>query len=342
MKSLSGIQSRFLNQVILLVLLALPLSIQALDTVNQSLLDHVKKYPRSSDIKLPNLVPKLISIAASASEKAEVLFYWISQNIVYDIAGLQSGNYIMTVAETIKQGKGICHNYAQLYQAMCQAAGLECHYIGGYAKGYGYAADEPLKEINHAWNAVKIEGEYLFVDATFGSGYVKSEEGQIKYYSEIRIKEVLEKVGRFSTTHLPASPVWQLLEYPISVQRFQAYDSFEEMKINDGTPVDYQSDLDYYLSFSADWQKVLFAKETYRFNPTEENNWWLGVAYWAYADKLAGRRYSSRRLNKSLSAYQSAIDCFNTVDTRQEEAQEEILKIRHNMKQVRRRLAQKR
>jgi hypothetical protein len=325
----------------LLILLVLPHTVGALDTINQILLDHAKTYPRTDDTELMTLVPQLISPANTEAEKAEVLFYWISQNIVYDVSGLLSGDYITTVQETIRQGKGICHNYAKLYQEMCRLAGLECHYIGGYAKGYSYDPKQAFKEINHAWNAVKIDTAYLFVDATWGSGTVGVAAGKMTYTLRLNVKQVLEGPGAFSAKHLPGNPVWQLVERPISLQRFQAYETFEEMQLQEIPPISYLDSLNQFLSLDTQWRKVITAHQTYRFNPTEENTWWLGSAYWGYGDHLSEGGYNATRLRKSLSSYLSAIACFKTIKMRYEAAQQEIEKIRHNIKQVRSRLEYK-
>ena len=78
--------------------------------------------------------------------------------------------------------------------------------------------------------------------------------------------------------------------------------------------------------------------ETYEFNPTEENTWWLGVAYWAYGEHLSQGSYNTARLRKSVSSYLSAIACFKTIKMRYEAAQQEIQKLRQNIRHVRWRL----
>lgn len=54
---------------------------------------------------------------------------------------------------TIKGGKADCEGYADLFYLLSSLAGLETRYIVGALDGTG-----------HAWNAVKLDGEWYFVD----------------------------------------------------------------------------------------------------------------------------------------------------------------------------------
>lgn len=65
-------------------------------------------------------------------------------------------------------GFAVCAEYADLYQTMCQAVGIECEIASGIT---GNTA--------HAWNAVYIDGKEYFVDSTWnsttGNAYLMSE-----------------------------------------------------------------------------------------------------------------------------------------------------------------------
>jgi transglutaminase/protease-like cytokinesis protein 3 len=45
--------------------------------------------------------------------------------------------------------------------------GFTSHYIVGYSKGEGYKHGESIWKDDHAWNAVKIMGEYFLFDVTW-------------------------------------------------------------------------------------------------------------------------------------------------------------------------------
>lgn len=57
-------------------------------------------------------------------------------------------------------GKAVCGGYAQAYALLAKAVGLEVYYVEGMV---GYNGEE----IIHAWNRVKIDGQWLVVDTTW-------------------------------------------------------------------------------------------------------------------------------------------------------------------------------
>lgn len=54
-----------------------------------------------------------------------------------------------------QMGKGVCETYAKTYQYLCRLNGLECQIVTGF------------NGENHAWNVVKIDGNWYGVDCTF-------------------------------------------------------------------------------------------------------------------------------------------------------------------------------
>ncbi|RSX53271.1 transglutaminase [Bifidobacterium goeldii] len=55
-------------------------------------------------------------------------------------------------------GKGVCMSYAYGYQALAKAAGLDTRVVSGYVSN---------AKSGHAWNYVKIDGQWLLIDATW-------------------------------------------------------------------------------------------------------------------------------------------------------------------------------
>jgi transglutaminase/protease-like cytokinesis protein 3 len=104
----------------------------------------------------------------SATDKARAIFTWFHHNMDYDVASFVNhlGGVAIapsTPAESILSGVGVCAGYAGSYAAIATAAGLECTVVNGHGKGVGYRdwqAGEPVPayDMNHAWNAVRIDG----------------------------------------------------------------------------------------------------------------------------------------------------------------------------------------
>lgn len=54
-------------------------------------------------------------------------------------------------------------------------AGLPVKVISGFSKGYGYSAENPFTPMtttDHAWNVVRVDGHWQFVECTWGAGYL--------------------------------------------------------------------------------------------------------------------------------------------------------------------------
>ena len=99
--------------------------------------------------------------------------------------------------------------------------------ISGFAKGYGHSAEQQLTtrhQTNHAWNAVFIRGSWFLLDATWGAGHLDSSN---QYYAVFDDFYFLPDPRQFVYSHFPymnnnlvESMKWQLLESPVSLERF--------------------------------------------------------------------------------------------------------------------------
>lgn len=94
-------------------------------------------------------------------ERAKMLALhdWLVMNCEYDLAladnsALDGSQPAFTAAGALVDGSAVCMGYARAYQMLCTAAGIETYFI----------VSEPM---NHAWNAVQLDGELLFVDCTY-------------------------------------------------------------------------------------------------------------------------------------------------------------------------------
>jgi transglutaminase/protease-like cytokinesis protein 3 len=94
-----------------------------------------------------------------------IIFYWITCNIEYDTVSYFSKNYSnQSPASVLQSKKGVCAGYANIYQYLCDQLNISCEKINGYSKGYGFDDHEDaLKEIDHVWNAIKIDHHWYLI-----------------------------------------------------------------------------------------------------------------------------------------------------------------------------------
>ncbi|MCQ2817075.1 MAG: hypothetical protein MJ252_07405 [archaeon] len=155
----------------------------------------------------------------SEGEKAWFIYVWISQNIDYNIEGINEGNASVDERENFKTGLAISYGYSKLFKSLGEALGLEVESIQGYSKSTGYYPGKIFEgqKPDHSWNAVKIHGRFYLIDATWGTGKI-SQKKYIKEFSPIWFCMSSEQ---FIRTHFPTEQKWQLIKNPISLQQFQ-------------------------------------------------------------------------------------------------------------------------
>ena len=69
----------------------------------------------------------------------------------------------------LRRRKAVCSGYAALFEHLAREAGLEAVTIRGHSKGF-MAGTHQDSELNHAWNAVKIEGQWRLLTAPGAPG----------------------------------------------------------------------------------------------------------------------------------------------------------------------------
>lgn len=170
---------------------------------------------------LENLVRELTAASTTGFDQARVIHDWIAMNIAYDCAACAGTAPTVTdPMAVIQRGASVCQGYSNVFQLMCNRAGLDCVVVSGYARGVGYDPfrdSDPPYDSNHAWNAVHIDGRWYLVDCTWDAGHVDSAMVFERRYSN---EYLFADPEGFLHTHFPGASVWQLLGRPISYQEF--------------------------------------------------------------------------------------------------------------------------
>ncbi|XP_071136666.1 kyphoscoliosis peptidase-like [Mytilus edulis] len=192
--------------------------------------EHARQAPTSVEESIETLAKYLAKPAKNDIEVVRALYVWICENIRYDTNAYFGGN----LSSLDTSGKGVltskssvCAGYANLFESLCQALGISCKKISGYAKGYGHKPGDVItfnQKTNHAWNAVRLEGVWRFIETTWGAGHVDKNQEFIKEFNNYSF---LTSPENFIFDHFPyfgnnieESEQWQLLEKPISIEEY--------------------------------------------------------------------------------------------------------------------------
>ena len=147
--------------------------------------------------------------------KARAVFYWIANNISYDWDAYTSGliktswDYKKDALQTFGDRKGVCDHYSSLFQYMLEQCGLEAMKISGYSKIWPDARVNTLRT-DHAWNAVKINGNWKLMDVTWAS----EDDGDMEYFWFDTPPE------KFIYSHLPSDTAYQFLKNKITLNEY--------------------------------------------------------------------------------------------------------------------------
>ena len=154
------------------------------------------------------------------AEKARAIYIWITHNIHYDMAQINSNKRYASslefIDEVLVNRKGVCQHYAELFRAMAQSVGIKSYLISGYTKD----AEGKIASLSHAWNAIEIDAKFYLIDATWAAGH----ELNGKYVHKFRDEYFMKSPHEFMKTHMPFDPIWQFSNNPINNKEFVAND----------------------------------------------------------------------------------------------------------------------
>lgn len=105
--------------------------------------------------------------AGSDFQKVVYIHDWLCSRVSYSEANANGSFAIGTIAN----GKAVCAGYSYAFQFLCQQLGLECSYIYDY----------PVT-VQHAWNKVKVDRQWFYVDTTWDDGAIVGSIPTYKYF----------------------------------------------------------------------------------------------------------------------------------------------------------------
>lgn len=160
-------------------------------------------------------------------DKTRAIYSWITQNISYDYKLFNKGQksfaiksknkteyelkkqkiYDDVVQKVLRKRKGICSGYSLLFKKMSDIAGIKSLYIDGYVKTK-MAQVGKLGILDHAWNAVIIDGESHFLDLTWASGFCESgKKGKLINFTKKKNDFYwFTDTEKFTIDHFPKNP----------------------------------------------------------------------------------------------------------------------------------------
>lgn len=253
-------------------LLSLGLNAQA---ASDSQLDNLARtLPVEQGTSVEDVVKNLIHPDYTDQEKARILAAFVTYQIQKNGYALREAKKasmnnreakIVPTGDILKTRLGTAFDYAELYQQLCTAAGLKAVVIHGYAganvrqpnrrnpkleivkhalQQNGVIPNYDMQKYESAWNAVRINNQWILVDTYWMSGrdkafvgrdmkdardmnrFLKQRERHQPNLRELTRNKSIDNdffnanPRTFVKTHYPFDDAWQLLPVPVTLSSF--------------------------------------------------------------------------------------------------------------------------
>lgn len=185
----------------------------------------------------------LCSGLQTEEEKARAIFSWLAHHITYDLEAARSSRperiMYRTRAElerllerrkqermriALRDRKGVCVDYSELFVAMCAAVGLKAGIVDGYVVHHPDKMGQQPLTSNHAWNWVSIDDHKRLVDVTYAAGATDWSGSAFRQKYDSVWFDVPPSI--MIQTHYPENASEQFLSQPVSGKAFAAQPFF--------------------------------------------------------------------------------------------------------------------
>ncbi|HEY5407860.1 MAG TPA: transglutaminase domain-containing protein [Ginsengibacter sp.] len=145
------------------------------------------------------------------NKKVRAAYVWVISHIKYSTDSIhrvilnEDRDQLVTFA--LRRRKGVCENFAAIFDDICRKAGLRSFAVEGYTR-----QNNSVDKLSHAWNIVFTGNKWSLYDPTWDAGPPGYEPSNIKYF------QVSPSV--FIQSHIPFDPMFQLLNYPVNYREF--------------------------------------------------------------------------------------------------------------------------
>lgn len=141
------------------------------------------------ELQIDGVVAEILSgigDQASDYEKAKYVFEYLASEVSYETGASNNQNIISVFLNKAT----VCQGYACATQYLLEQLGIQAAVVTGTANGE-----------SHAWNLVRLDGAYYYIDTTWGNSTYQSEETDMGKYVNYNYFAV--STAELERTHTP-------------------------------------------------------------------------------------------------------------------------------------------
>lgn len=171
-------------------------------------------YILNSNYNYINVANTITEGCSTNYEKICAIYKWICDNIEYDIS-----YSIYDADNCFDNRRGVCQAYCNLFYHIAKSIGIETEIVSGKAKNYNGKS----RDNGHSWIFAYIDSDYgILLDPTWGAGSVGddgfSKSADCWVWFNVDPKWMI-------LSHFPDDESYQLLDDPISIEKFYSMPS---------------------------------------------------------------------------------------------------------------------
>jgi len=173
---------RFAVATILLALSMVAGASAQLRTSNYRSIDSLaSRIAASPNVTVNSAVRSLAELCKTDVQRARAAYSFTASYLLYSPTEVASEPLTPDAPlSSVFGGKGMCGEYAALFNAVAAGLGLESVTVIGVAKGDGYLVGDSANNFGHAWNAVQVDGQWRLLDCAWGSGLLAPPDGGVQ------------------------------------------------------------------------------------------------------------------------------------------------------------------
>lgn len=145
-----------------------------------------------------NWVKKNIKSNMSDEQKVKTIHDFMVTNFNYNFGdeNEKSGGHSIYIPSSLIYGEGgVCQAYSTLFYKMAKESGLEAQFIAGVSKNNYYSGP-------HAWNMVKIDGDWYHIDVTWNDP-IPDNPNKIYYDYYLKSDKFMSNSHKWETDKYP-------------------------------------------------------------------------------------------------------------------------------------------
>lgn len=129
--------------------------------------------------KLERLSDEICADSDNDFDKVKKIEYWVADNIYYNHSAAETAvtQEVISLETVLETKTTTCAGYSNLFAALCNMQDIYCINLRGGTYPIGATPDFLMDApVNHEWNAVLLDGQWIFIDTTWLSNNSYTEE----------------------------------------------------------------------------------------------------------------------------------------------------------------------